>query len=162
MTFWSNYTVNGMYQQSFSENGCRVITRAESLGVIAIIAGSTPLDKLIFLISAGLMYGNAVIVGISSDEKCSITGTELENLFSARPGLVNVIVDSSKVLWEQFVSDANISAVWLMKVYSKCFLNNCSYKNIVCVEDQVNMALLAEFFEIYATKQKSVWLPSLY
>lgn len=162
LKFWSSYAIDGNYQQSFIENGCRIVSRAESLGVIAIIAGSTPLHKLIFLIAAGLMHGNAVIVGISSDEKCSITGTELENLFSAKPGLVNVMVDSSKVLWEQFVSDASISAVWLVKSYCKCFLKNCSYKNVVAIEDQQDMTIMAEFFEIYATKQKSVWLPSLY
>lgn len=161
MKLWASYIVDETYQQSFSEKGFQIISRNEPLGVISIVADQTPIDELVFLISAGLAFGNVVVVGLSRNDKSSITATELENLFKTKPGLVNVVVDSDENLRSQFISNGDIASIWVSALHSKFKANDCTYRSMVEFGSLIDMEAVAEMYEIYATKQKSIWLPSL-
>lgn len=159
LNFWSCYAVDDNLQQIIGTNYCQVICKSEPIGVIAIIAGLTPLNLLIFLIAAALVYGNSVIVGLSKDAESSITAADLEIIFQAKPNLVNVLVSSSSSLWQQFIANKNIASVWLVNDFCICKPENHSFKSIICFEGDNDMTQLADFFEIYATKAKAIWLP---
>lgn len=159
LNFWSCYALEDVFQQIISTQQCQVICKSEPLGIIAIIAGSTPLDLLIFLIAAALVYGNSVIVGLSSDSESSITAAELESVFQEKPNLVSVLVSSSSSLWQQFVANKNIASLWLVKNFCDCPAKSHSFKSIIGFEGVKDMTKLADFFEIYATKAKTIWLP---
>lgn len=125
------------------------------------MAGSATIDMLFFLIGAALIYGNSVIIGLSIDEKSSITGSVLNDLFNDKTGLVNVILNDNEELWKQFIYDKNINCIWFVKNYCKCVSKNYNLKNIAGIEARSNMTVSAKCFEIYATKEKTIWIPTL-
>ena len=159
MNFWSDYALENVFQQLISTKQCQVTCKSEPIGIVAIVAGSAPLDLLVFLIAAALVYGNSVIVGLASDAQSSITAAELEAIFHEKPNLVSALVSSTSSLWQQFIANKSVASVWLVKNFCDYPTERHSFKSIVGFDAAKDMTQLADFFEIYATKAKAIWLP---
>ncbi|XP_065210162.1 uncharacterized protein LOC135838454 [Planococcus citri] len=155
---WVSYTTDKVYEQSFHEKGFQIVSRNEPLGVIAILAHGKGVGELLFVISAALMFGNTVIVGILKNEEFPTLATELENLFKTKPGLVSVLVDTEESLRDQFTSNSDISSVWMGASFSRFNLKSCTLKDIFQIFGEKSES---EMLEISATRPKSIWFPSL-
>lgn len=163
LRFWSTFVTESAYEQNLFVRNCMVSCKSEPFGIVAILAGAISLEKLFFYVTAALVYGNVVIVGISSDQRTPVVATEFEQLF--KKGLVTTLTGTSSELWKQFNTASEIASVWFyadrrgtqLLPSSRTFNHQIVYN----LSSKFELRTAAELLETYATKAKCVWLPHL-
>ncbi len=160
--FWALYRVRHAHQEILKTDHCRVICESLPLGIVGVLVGNARLDEIIFLISAALVHGNGVIIGLSTDQKINASdGDIIKAIFESEKGLVSVTANDGDTLLDELASEKNVVSLWYIKNRYNLSSQKRIFKNTVAVESPADMIDLAEFFEIHATKQRALWLPDM-
>ena len=162
LRFWFTFVTESAYEQNLFVHSCLVSCRSEPVGVVAILAGTILLEQLFFYVAAALVYGNVVIIGISTDQHSSTVASEFEQLF--KKDLVTVLLGTRGELWQQFTAASNIASVWFYQDPNSAQLpltRTANHQTIYNLGVNFEPRAVAKSMETFATKAKCIWLPLL-